>query len=196
MTDKIALRRHIRGQRLAFARGLSDAERTALADGLVWTICDRIPPPAILGSYVAMPGEIDPLPVADAYRRRGSHIAYPLVNEPGAPLSFHRVDDHQSLRAGFARIPEPPRSAPVVEPDLLLVPLVAADAAGNRLGMGAGFYDRTLAALSKRKHFTAIGLAWDLQILHHLPHDPWDVPLHAIATPTRWIVPHGSPLKP
>ncbi len=74
-----------------------------------------------------------------------------------------------------------------VKPDLLLVPLVAADPQGNRLGQGQGHYDRALAGLRKNGEIVAIGLAWECQIADSLPADPWDEQLNYIVTPERLI---------
>ena len=75
---------------------------------------------------------------------------------------------------------------PVQSLDIIFTPLVAFDSSGNRLGMGGGFYDRTLAACKARGP-ALVGLAHQCQQSDALPHAPWDVPLHAIATPQKWI---------
>jgi 5-formyltetrahydrofolate cyclo-ligase len=78
---------------------------------------------------------------------------------------------------------QPKLSAPVVEPDLVLVPLLAADAFGTRLGRGKGHYDRALSRL-KKNGARLIGIGWPLQRLtSQIPADAWDVPLNALATP-------------
>ncbi len=74
--------------------------------------------------------------------------------------------------------------------DLVLMPLVAFDAQGNRLGMGGGYYDRSFAFLKQRSHWKKpflMGVAYDFQEVDNLTNDPWDVPLDAILTPTRLI---------
>ena len=76
-------------------------------------------------------------------------------------------------------------SAPLVEPDILLVPLVAFDAAGHRLGYGSGFYDRTLAALRARRDLLAIGLAYDGQEVPSILADENDQRLNAVITEAR-----------
>jgi 5-formyltetrahydrofolate cyclo-ligase len=89
-------------------------------------------------------------------------------------------------------IPEPRvlprRRVPPWRLDLILVPLVGFDSAGNRLGMGGGFYDQTLAFLQRRSHWRKprlLGIAYDFQQLDQLPAEPWDIPLDGIATESR-----------
>jgi 5-formyltetrahydrofolate cyclo-ligase len=83
---------------------------------------------------------------------------------------------------------QPPASADALAPDLILVPLVAADRGGTRIGHGKGHYDRALAHLREGGTIVTIGLAWEPQILDApIPADPWDMKLDAIATPKEWI---------
>jgi 5-formyltetrahydrofolate cyclo-ligase len=97
------------------------------------------------------------------------------------------------LSPGYRGIPEPRPDLPAVRPDVVLVPLVAADRNGHRLGQGGGHYDRTLAALRAQGPVLAIGLAWDMQIMPDIPASPWDQPLDAIATPTAFhLVAHAA----
>ena len=80
------------------------------------------------------------------------------------------------------RIPEPPADAEIVEPDVLFVPLAAFDRRGHRIGYGAGFYDRTLAALRAKKEIVAIGIAYSAQEVLFVPNDEFDEPLDMIVT--------------
>jgi 5-formyltetrahydrofolate cyclo-ligase len=91
------------------------------------------------------------------------------------------------LMPGLGGIPEPAADLPMVRPDLLLVPLLAVDRSGNRLGQGGGHYDRTLAALRATQPTIAIGLAWDVQLVDAVAAEPWDQPLDAIATPSAFL---------
>ena len=79
---------------------------------------------------------------------------------------------------------QPRSDAEEVSPDLILAPLVGFDRALRRIGQGAGFYDRAFARLPDARR---IGLAWSVQEVDALPTDPWDVPLHAVATEREWI---------
>jgi 5-formyltetrahydrofolate cyclo-ligase len=92
----------------------------------------------------------------------------------------------EALAAGPFAAGQPSESAPAVAPDLVLVPLVGFDRAGNRLGQGGGHYDRALAALPTAR---AVGLAWSIQEVPALPVETWDQPLDAIWTERELIVP-------
>jgi 5-formyltetrahydrofolate cyclo-ligase len=158
-------------------------------------VTPHLGPPGTLGSFAAVGDEIDPAAIETAARALGWRTAFPRVTAEG-PLAFHHAD-FADLAPGFRGIPEPDPARPVVRPDVLLVPLLAADHAGNRLGQGGGHYDRTLASLRANGPLLAIGLAWDMQLVATLPAQPWDQPLDAIATPTAFHpAPHGARGRP
>ena len=94
------------------------------------------------------------------------------------------------LVAGPSGLLQPAADTKAVVPDTILVPLIGFDRALNRLGQGAGYYDRAFATLTDARR---IGLAWSVQELSALPCDPWDEPLHAIATERGWIEPSPDP---
>lgn len=182
--SRTALRQSARAARAAFASGLAGPVRRGLEAALAAVVLPHLGPAATLGSFAAVGDEIDPAVLEAAVRARGWRIAFPRVTGK-APLAFH-LADHADLAPGFRGIPEPAPTCPAVRPDVLLVPLLAADPAGNRLGQGGGHYDRTLAALRAGGPLLAIGLAFDVQIVPALPAQPWDAPLDAIATPTAF----------
>jgi 5-formyltetrahydrofolate cyclo-ligase len=92
-----------------------------------------------------------------------------------------------ATEAGPWNVLQPPASAPALSPDVVLVPLVLGDRAGNRIGHGKGHYDRALSHLREGRTIFTIGIAWEMQIsAEPIPADPWDVPLDAIATPAEW----------
>lgn len=183
MTDKAILRRAMRERRAVFVAGLGEAGRQRLDARLRDLVLPRLPAEGIVSAYSAYGDEIDPRPLVGALPGR---IALPWFAGRDTPMAF-RLWDGGALEGGPFEIPQPPASALLVEPDVLLVPLVAADAFRNRLGQGKGHYDRALHSLSKTRPFHAIGLAWDMQIVDEVPRDGWDMPLDAVATPTRWI---------
>ena len=137
-----------------------------------------IPKGAIVGGYHALPEEADPARLLERLVELGCHIAYPRVAGKGAALEFHRVPDGEVLAPGTFGIHEPLDSWPRVTPDVLLVPLLAFDETGHRLGYGGGFYDRTLAVLN----VPAIGIAYAGQEVSSIPHSAHDRTLTMILT--------------
>ena len=87
------------------------------------------------------------------------------------------------MRGPFG-IMQPPPDNEMVSPDVILMPLLAFDAAGNRLGQGGGHYDRALAALPGA---IRIGVAWSVQQIDAVPADSWDIPMHAVVTEKGWM---------
>jgi 5-formyltetrahydrofolate cyclo-ligase len=178
--NKTDLRRHYRAARKAFVAGLPAGAREQLERQLAVVIAPALAGVSLAGSYAAVGDEIDPVWVE---KRLGPH-AFPRVSGP--EISFH-LAEWSTLVPGFQNIPEPPAGAPRVEPDLLLVPLIAVTLSGVRLGQGRGYYDRALARLRSRRPVLAIGLAWECQIAPALPAEPWDMPLDLVATPERLV---------
>lgn len=179
--NKTELRRHYRTARRTYVASLSnvarDAQQRALADHFI----PLLPGIKMAGSYAAVGDEIDPVWIE---KMLWPH-AFPRVSGPD--ISFH-IADWAEMQPGFQNIPEPAASAPRVDPDLLLVPLLAVTLAGVRLGQGRGYYDRAIARLrGAGRPVLAIGLAWECQIAASLPADPWDMPLDMIATPVRLV---------
>lgn len=174
-----SLRADARAARRTFVATLNPVLRGALQQALARQLAPHLHAP-LIGSYYAVGDEINPSPAVAGHR-----TAYPRVTAADAPLSFH-ICPASALQPGFRGIAEPPAHLPTAAPRLLLVPLVAADLAGHRIGQGGGHYDRTLAALRAQGPLTAIGVCWDVQLLPAIPPAPWDQPLDAIATPTRF----------
>ncbi len=113
-------------------------------------------------------------------RAVGAIVAFPAFSDPAKPFRFLAGD---ASMAGPFGIVQPKASAPPVEPDLILVPLIAVDGRGTRLGRGKGHYDRVLAPL-RRKGARLIGIGWPSQrIDDEIPRDPWDVPMDGFASP-------------
>jgi 5-formyltetrahydrofolate cyclo-ligase len=135
------------------------------------------PPRAVVAGFWPLAGEIDLRPLLHTLAGRGHRIALPVTPRPGNPLSFRlwRPGD-ELVRERFGTMR--PVGEPVV-PDYLLVPLLAFDRRGYRLGYGGGFYDRTLAGLPAA---TAIGCGFAAQELDEVPVGPYDIRLTAIAT--------------
>jgi 5-formyltetrahydrofolate cyclo-ligase len=132
----------------------------------------------VVGGYHALPDEADPALLLERLVELGCHIAFPRVVGKGQPLEFHRVPDGEVLAPGAFGIHEPMDIWPRATPQLLLVPLLAFDAKGHRLGYGGGFYDRTIALLKVQ----AIGIAYAGQEIPALPAGDHDMMLDAVLT--------------
>src|SRR5690606_25805829 len=122
----------------------------ALLSGLV------LPAGVAVSAYWPLPEELDPRPLATRLHAAGHPVGLPVVVARGAPLLFRLWQPGMTLVEGAYRVLTPPPEAPEVVPAVLLMPLLAFDGAGFRLGYGGGFYDRTLAGLRARGH--AIGI--------------------------------------
>ncbi len=140
----------------------------------------------VVASYIPIGSEADPGYFAAAARDAGCTIVLPHVTTKAAPFRFLAWDAAEPLVAGPFGLQQPPAGAVEVRPDIILTPLLGFDRAGNRLGQGAGHYDRAFAA---HPDAWRIGIAWAVQQVATLVPDPWDVALHAIATESDWIVP-------
>lgn len=164
---------------------IAAAGAARVADG--WSVLVGI---GAVAGYVAVDGELDPGPLLASLSGRGARVHLPVLD--GDALRFGPVDEMTELADNRFGIPEPTGVDPVDGGDLdvVLVPLVAVDPRGNRLGFGAGFYDRTFAFLrsaTRPARPLLVGLAHDLQVVDALDPSPWDVPLDAVLTPTRRI---------
>lgn len=140
-----------------------------------------------LAAYMAMRTEIDPMPAMIAAHPHGP-VAVPVIIGHGQPLRFRRwTPGVPMIDGGFgALIPE---TGDWITPRIVVVPLVAFDRHGGRLGYGGGFYDRTLAELRAKGPVTAIGFAWSAQEAESLPLETTDQPLDLIVTEAGVISP-------
>ena len=144
--------------------------------------------------YLPANGEIDPRPLLREAQRRGKRTYLPVLNAwPREKMVFQRLRPGERLRKNRFRILEPRANAAQQRKtwalDLVMLPLVGFDECGGRLGMGGGFYDRSLAYLARRKTWRSpslIGLAHECQKVDRLELAAWDVPLQATVTDRRW----------
>jgi 5-formyltetrahydrofolate cyclo-ligase len=141
-------------------------------------------PGAVVSGYWPIRSEIDPRPLMRRLARLGARLALPVTPPRGSdgPLTFRLWTPDLALTVGGFGVHEPGADVPEVEPDLLLVPLLAFDGRLHRLGYGAGHYDRTLAGLRSRKPVRAVGLAFAAQAVDRLPEDPHDEVLDGVVT--------------
>lgn len=187
--ERRALRREYRTAR----RALPLATRRAAAESAARVLANSrlLRPGARVAAYLPADAELDPGPIVALARARGCRVYVPvIVDARAARMRFGPIDAPRPAwrvnRYGHAEPGRRPAllvSAPAL--DLVLVPLVAFDSAGNRLGMGAGYYDRAFAFLRHRSCWQRprlVGLAYDRQRAPSLPAAPWDVPLWGVLT--------------
>lgn len=191
--DKNSLRQTIREQR----RQINYYDQRLAADQLA----SRVIASRLLhkfkrvACYLASDGEIDTLPLIETLWSLNKQVYLPVVSHlPWEPLWFAPVNPDSDLKINRFGILEPDihpgKRVTARQLDLILMPLVAFDIAGNRLGMGQGFYDRSLKFLNHRKFWRRpllSGIAYDFQCVKKIDSEPWDIPLHCAITDQRLI---------
>lgn len=196
-----ALRREFRARR----RAIGADERRAAAESAARLLASAaLPRPgARIAAYVPGDGEFDPSPLIAVARERGCSIHVPVLKRRAYGMAFGPLDaPSRAWRPNRYGIPEPGGIASLLrrpmDLDLVLVPLVAFDAQGHRLGMGAGYYDRAFSFLLRRRYWQRprlLGLAFDAQEAPSIPSAAWDVPLWGVLTETR-LIRCRTPLAP
>ncbi|WP_426100010.1 5-formyltetrahydrofolate cyclo-ligase [Pseudomonas sp. PSPC3-3] len=192
------LRRMLRNAR----RALTPSEQRKAAQGVYRQLAQH---PLFrrakhISLYLPTDGEIDPRLLLRAAQRRGKATYLPVLSAwPRTKMVFQRVRPGEKLLPNRFRILEPRtnvrRQRKVWALDLVLLPLVGFDDAGGRLGMGGGFYDRSLAYLVRRQHWrkpTLLGLAHECQKVERLVQASWDVPLAGTVTDKKWYIAQAS----
>jgi len=199
MTEPAPLSRpHLRRMLRKARRALTPSEQRRAALGLYRQLAQH---PLFrrakhISLYLPTDGEIDPRLLLRAAQRRGKATYLPVLSAwPRTKMVFQRVDPGEKLLPNRFRILEPRinacRQRKVWALDLVLLPLVGFDDAGGRLGMGGGFYDRSLAYLARRKSWrkpTLLGLAHECQKVDRLAQASWDVPLAGTVTDKYWYI--------
>lgn len=186
--EKQALRAVLRERRTAAARADLDA-----AEGLAERFLRAVPvrPRAEVAGYLPIGDEIDVRPLLHRLRCLGHEIALPAVVESGAPLAFRRWLEEDALADGPFGTRQPLAPALAVLPDLVILPLLAFDRRGYRLGYGGGYYDRTLAALRRRRKSLAVGVGFAVQEVPAVPRGRHDQILDWIVTDREAIEPRS-----
>ncbi len=180
-------KRTLRSAMLAWRGALLGDERRAAADGLLATLRRERPieTPAVVSGFWPIKDELDIRPLMIELFNRGCQLALPVVQGARPAAGVSRLASGRSARAGVFGTLQPSARREVVEPDALIVPLLACDEAGWRLGYGGGFYDRTLAGLRARRKVTAVGVGFDEQLVPEVPHGPDDQRLDWMLTDRR-----------
>jgi 5-formyltetrahydrofolate cyclo-ligase len=176
---KLAMREEALARRAALRVAAPDA-----AEHMARSFIAGIPIPkdAVVSAFVAIGEETDPAPLIGLLRARGHPIALPRVVKKGEKLAFHLYERGAALIPGPFGLSQPAKDWPEAVPDVLVVPLLAFDARGMRLGYGGGFYDRTLADLRASRNVLAVGFAFAGQEVEDVPHRETDEPLDWVVT--------------
>ncbi|MBY0421400.1 MAG: 5-formyltetrahydrofolate cyclo-ligase [Parvularculaceae bacterium] len=169
----------MKAERAAAAKARPDAARHAAARFMA-----SIPlgDGAVVALYASMRDELDTALLAEALRGKGHSIALPVVVKKGMPLAFRRADAGVRLIPGRFGVLEPGPEHETLRPDVVVCPMLAFTRAGDRLGYGAGYYDRTLGELRASGAVLAVGYAFGAQEIEKLPTTPQDAPLDWIVT--------------
>ncbi|MDP1915290.1 MAG: 5-formyltetrahydrofolate cyclo-ligase [Myxococcales bacterium] len=180
--EKKALR-----ERLTELRAHAAATTPTAAEDLARAYAVSTVPSVVAGTF-PMRSELDPRPLMRRLKALGATLALPRTPRRGQPLTFHRWDTGTLLVTSRYGVTEPVEETPIVIPDLVLVPLLAFDRTGARLGYGGGYYDVTLAALRASGPVFALGLAYAVQEIDCVPTEPHDVHLDAVLTERELII--------
>ncbi len=186
LTDKKSLRSRMRALRTKAAAKHPDA---ALDIRELFLKSIALPPEVCVGLTIAHQDELDPLPLGLALLAKGHPLCLPAVIGKSRPLVFRAWKPGDPLIHGPIGILQPLKNAPIARPSVLLVPLLAFDRRGYRLGQGGGYYDRTLAELRKEPHLLAVGLGYAAQEVEAVPAAAHDMRLDAILTEMEVIWP-------
>ena len=191
-------RQQLRRQLRAARRALTPAQQRQAAQGLYRQLAQH---PLFrrarhIALYLPNDGEIDPRPLLREAQRRGKRTYLPVLSDwPRTKMVFQQVRRGEKLRPNRFGIPEPriqrARQRTIWALDLILLPLVGFDDEGGRLGMGGGFYDRSLAYRTRRTAWHApvlVGLAHECQKVERLAQASWDVPLQGTVTDRAWYL--------
>jgi 5-formyltetrahydrofolate cyclo-ligase len=171
--DKAELRTRMRAERVRFA-----ATHPAPLP-VPEAFAERLAPGLKVTAYVPMAGEADPSLLVAAARAAGCTIALPHIVDRATPMRFLRWEPADALHPGSFGLTQPSPDAEEIAPDIILTPLVAFDHRLDRLGQGAGYYDRAFARFPDAWR---VGVAWSVQEVPAVPTEMWDVPLQAVIT--------------
>lgn len=180
MTDKTTMRVAARARRQNFFASDTKRPEIPAPKAFLATLDRRM----IVASYRSIGSEASPTGIERAVQHQGCVIAYPRIDSADAPLSFRLASGSGDWERGPHGIAQPGAHSPLCTPTIAIVPLLAFDRRGNRLGQGGGYYDRTALAMPQ---MTLYGLAWSIQEVGNVPHDAHDRRLRAIITEREWI---------
>ncbi|WP_339082788.1 5-formyltetrahydrofolate cyclo-ligase [Hyphomicrobium sp. ghe19] len=165
----------------AFERHGAEASRKIAAQGLDFL---GIKADTVVSGFAAIRDEINPGPLMAWLQAEGFRLALPVMQGRGKPLLMRSWSPGDAMAPAAWGIAEPLEDKPAVDPDVVLVPLLAFDGRGYRLGYGGGFYDRTLKRLRALKPIVAVGIAYDEQRVDAVPVESYDEKLDWVLTPS------------
>lgn len=177
---KKELRATARARRAALSERQRQAEAHAVTDldlGFLGVLDG-----AEVAGYAPIGDEFDPAPLLDHLAAKGARLSLPRITDDRRDILFHRWRPGERTSAGVWGIREPEASADLVVPSKLLVPMLAFDRQGWRLGYGGGYYDRAIARLRRGSGVIALGLAFSCQEVDVVPHLDYDEPLDWVVT--------------
>ena len=186
--DILAQKRALRARMTAWRAALPAKERDAAAmavAGIGLAFLGALENGSVISAFAPMANELRLWPLLRRLAGEGHALALPVVQGKGLPLLFRAWRPGDALEAGVFGTLQPSARREVVEPDALIVPLLACDEDGWRLGYGGGFYDRTIAGLRTKKTVTAVGVGFNDQLVPEVPHGPSDQRLDWLLTDKR-----------
>jgi 5-formyltetrahydrofolate cyclo-ligase len=173
----------LRNEAKARRDALPPQERAAAAAAIAARALPAgVAPGMIVSGFSPLGSEINPIPLMRRFADAGASLALPVVAGRGQPLIMRAWNFGEPLAAGVWGIKQPKDDAPIVAPDVLIVPLLAFDRRGHRIGYGAGYYDMTITALRAKKPVVAIGIAFAAQEIDAVPITPRDARLDLVLT--------------
>jgi 5-formyltetrahydrofolate cyclo-ligase len=190
MSDSIdALKTALRREAIARRDALTPASRATAAEAIAARPFPVVlPPTTVVAGFMPIRSEIDPRPLLRRLEAAGARLALPAVIGRGQALAMRAYETGASLVAGVWGIREPPADAPDLLPDVVIVPLLAFDRRGHRLGYGVGYYDRTIPALRASKPVVAVGIAFAEQEIAEVPITAHDARLDVVLTERETVV--------
>lgn len=182
----MALRRAALARRRDLHAGIGSEAAAAVAKRVLAEIAPR---GNKIAGYWPIGDELDCRPALAALKAAGAEVALPVAAGQGEVLIFRSWSPGDALDGGPFGTAHPTPRAAVVVPEVLLLPLLAFDAGGRRLGYGAGYYDRTIAALRRDRRVLAVGLAYDGQEVETVPVGRHDQAMDGVITDLRTLWP-------
>ena len=193
LIDPSEQKKTIRRDAVARRDALPAAERAAAAEAIAARPFPLpIAPGAIVSGFMPLKSEINPMPLLRRLGDAGARLALPVVAGKGKPLIMRAFAFGEALDSGVWGIREPKPEAAEVAPDILLVPLLAFDRNGHRVGYGAGYYDMTIAKFRAVKPIVAVGIAYAAQEIDAVPVTPRDARLDLVLTEREVIDLRGA----